>query len=57
MGDNKHVKSIVNTAHVNATVPSWSPHHFEYNTGHFAVNTQQEIVPGPFNSPPLYDVM
>ena len=47
--NNKHVKSIVVTAH--ALAP-FGAHAFKYNPGFSAVNVRFEPVNGPFSSPP-----
>jgi hypothetical protein len=49
---NKHIKSIVNTDHVQGQ--TGAPHHFLYHEGHFAVNTDFQRVDGPFNQPPTW---
>jgi hypothetical protein len=50
--DNKHIKSIVNTDHVQGR--GADPHHFEYHEGYYAVNTDSKRVDGPFNERPTW---
>jgi hypothetical protein len=50
--DNKHIKSIVNTDHVQGR--DWNPHSFLYHDGYYAVGTDFQRVDGPFNQPPTW---
>lgn len=51
-GDDKHIKSIVNTTAVIGH--NQNPHEFRYKPGYFCVNELKGKVQGPFNNPPSH---
>ncbi|KAL4442455.1 hypothetical protein ABPG77_005039 [Micractinium sp. CCAP 211/92] len=53
--ENAHIKSIVRPQRTLGA--AWSPHHFEYAAGYYAVNTNGTRVDGPLSSPPASDAL